>query len=329
LPAGPDLGLITQNLYDYLKQSHAFKADLVQYLKTGELIDLSNHVMGESEAEIQKKVPRMVAILQESLKGRSDHPEQLLIADMAQSFHLLNRKLTCMKNATTIPNGALHVMREWLEFHAEDSQSYIIKELPLTIVSLNPFCDLPPQLADFYPSLRQLAVAGVMQPMTDVLKSVYEFRGNPQISPPSVRKPDNKKGQDLDQLGRSAHPFAEFLVSVLGEKDHSFEKLIPALVRLESLGAWGDFLLVLSSLVDESQEDLKKVLGFLAEESADLGGKSVLDVFLEALTASNPTLLYDLVSSLKPYLDSKDLDLVTSLTTLREAFYINSAHILF
>lgn len=322
LPDGPDLHLITEKLYDYLKQKHGYKDELVHYLKTGELFDLATHVTGTSEIEIQSNVPKMVAMIQESLKVRVDRPEVYLMADLAKSFRYLNGEIKCMKEANTIPNGAMHVMREWLEFHAEDSQKYILKELPLTIVALNPFCDVPPELAETYPALRQLALAGALGPMTDVLKSVYRFPGKPGSWP-------KKKGQSLladSNPDGPAHPFARFLVNLLGDKESTFENLLPAMLRLESLGAWGDLLLVMSSPAEGSQNDLKSAVSFLAEESVNIGGKSPLDVFLEALTASNPTTLYDFISNLKPYLDSKDLVLETALTTLRQAYHVNNVH---
>ena len=134
--------------------------------------------LGLSEAQLRANVSKISSILKVTTVDNGK-----IIDDLTSLFHYLHRPITCLKASQSVPDGVKHVVRELVSQQTDYAATYIKRDTPLILVSLNGFCDLPPELANYYGSMFSLADSTAIRPMTDLLKALYRVTDENKSSP--------------------------------------------------------------------------------------------------------------------------------------------------
>jgi len=313
-----------QQLFKYLKSPHTYTCDnsptpikgpWIQAIQNDDLFTITDRLFGTEEEQIKTQVPKWAATLREILQPDPTHPGHVILDNLSAAFHDLNGEIRCMKSSEVIPNGAMHLFRELHELGPGVTPTqYFLRDLPLTLASLKPFCEVPDSLASYYPSLTELARSGAMEAVSESLMEFYKIEAPWQ----GCNGGDSPQG--------TYHPLAQGLVNLLGDNQNSFHLLVPLLVEITESENWGDLLLLLTLNKGQNLQQMKDTLKYAVRPLPQLNGKSISDIFVEALTTKDHQSLFRWLLSIKTFIHSNDTILVPTLKNLRGAFFVNNVH---
>ena len=333
-PSGRSLREVTESLYTYLMEPHTYECEpgnwvdiklLLQQAVLDEGDHLShvlNQLLGTDPAQIRQRVPRLASVFQATLKSTRNQPP--LMSGLVDAFSALNHNISCLYGGQSI-NGAMHLIRELNEpENLADPEKYILVSNRLNMAALAPLCDFPPRLDDYYRTLTSTVETGVMPNMTELLRVLYQDRGL------------HWKGCDGRSEPQSEFPLmAQLFVNFLGDSGRHPEtgvstggarNLISTLQEFTDRNAWVDLLLVMALPNDADQRKIQVMTQFLMRPLEELGGKSVLDVVMKAVSRTSPERVFQLARSLSKFMDHKDPLLAPALASLRSAYYVNDVH---
>jgi hypothetical protein len=182
---------LIQGLHQYISREHVYlcdeqkvpiKRDWIQAVLEpgpGDLGSVLEEVIGTDESSIQKNIQSLSDIFKVSFSPQQEDggSEPYLLEELSSAMRDLRRPVHCMKGTQSIPNAALHVLRE-LALHQRSSSSvsaaeYVLRALPLELMSLGPFCEYPQEIQAYYPVLARLAKTGAMDPLARVIGALY------------------------------------------------------------------------------------------------------------------------------------------------------------
>lgn len=337
-----DLGTLVQGVFDYLREDHLYSCDerdksikasinreLIQSIRNGDLFATLDDLMGRDEATIKARIPSLVSVFNSTLI-RSSTGDPLLFERLSAAFHDLNGPISCMKDAKSISNAAMHLISELNALpSASQAPQYILKESPLTLMALAPFCELPKSINTHYSALIEITEKGAMVPLAELTRTLSK----PVRAWPGCSNSKDLRGTDPKPAfpgPTSYRPLATLLLNALADsgKDGTsgILKLIPTLSELTERDVWTDLLLVASSPNDGDRKAIEETLQFFVEPQSALDGKSIYDVFVQAISRHSYKHLFQFVVSLKKYMDLNPGFFKTALITFRESYYANSVH---
>lgn|GEM_PF-2805956 len=278
----------------------------------GNLFRALDEVMGVDEASFVTTVPRASSMMKVTMKseigGDGSVKSAPLLDDVTSLFHYLNRPLFCLKGSKYIPNAAMWVIRELSAQNTADAPEYVKRQQLLTAVAMNPFCEYPPQLGEYYPSMIRLADTSGFEPSVDFIKAF--FRND--LANLIVRM--------LADTG-SVYPGGP------PENTVRMKTLLPVVAELTDREIWDDLLLVASLPRVDSRDRLVRELKFIMQARAELDGRSIYDVLTSAVTDASFADFFRFARSFSTFVESGQPDVLEpSVTGLRRAFYVNDAH---
>jgi len=305
--------------------------EMIRAILHSRFLETMDGLLGVTSQELKQNVSRTTSVIKFAIKDDGH-----LLDGLSSLFHYLNRTpLACLQNAKEVPNGVMHVIRELSDYHSSTSASilnsgpanYLKRANKLILVALQPFCEYPPELKQFYPAMEELADRPEIRPAVDLLSAFYRV-------------------QQVGSDGQVTHPLAQLLVNFLGdtgsglpgslaEDQAGIKKLIPLLVHLNTLGGrddiWDDLLLTASLLRVEDRPKLKEMLEYWTRPLSSLQGQSLFDVLSQFFVASEPRALAELVYSLRHFNENSDAHssierMYPVLSNLRSFLYVNDAH---
>lgn len=314
-PSGRGLRAITDGMLAFFREGRqAGSPDLgkgvIRAIVDHQLLETLDQVTGRTSEEMRVKVPKQSSVLKVTL---ADHGR---ILDGTNSlFHFLHREpIRCLQGSRVVQDGVKHVIRELSEATG-DATDFIRRRNTLSLVAMNPFCEYPAQLGQYYPMMMELADTNAMEPAADLLRAFY-----------SVQKP-GRDGTGLE------HPLVDVLVDLLsftsadsGSPAGGLKHLIPLLSEVHDREALDDVLLLGAILPEQERAKLKETLAFLIAPAPELGGDSVYDVLADAVSGTRPGDLYDLVRSLRLFVDADEPIVAPALRVLRAAYHVNDVH---
>ena len=227
-------------------------------------------------------------------------------ADFSQTlglFHYMHRPITCLKSQISVQDGIEVFVKELISRSAADVPGFIIRDYPLLVKSMSPFCDFPPELGKYYPELTRLASTTAIQAHSDFLKAIYHNDLLPFIS---------------DLFADSLRPGTLETVGV--------GHLVPVLAEINDRAAWEDIILLLNLPTDENRKEISSFFSFLIAGRAELQGRSIYDVLASTLSHADQSDLARVITSAQNFMEKDEPILFPSLSMLRTAFYLNDVH---
>jgi hypothetical protein len=211
---------------------------LINEVISGNMFSALDTVMGVDEESLRTSVPRVSSFM--NVAGKDDAS---IFDGLSSLFHYVHRPISCMKGSMTLPDGAMHVFAELDRVPVKDAATFMKYKNTLILMAMNPFCDFPIQVGQYYPAMFQLADTTAIQPATELLQAFYRL---------TVTDPNTG--------AVTSRPMAELLVDVLAdtgsaeaeqaggpaENTAGIKRLLPAMAELTDRGVWNDAMLLMS-----------------------------------------------------------------------------------
>ncbi|MGK5084464.1 hypothetical protein WDW37_14310 [Bdellovibrionota bacterium FG-1] len=266
-------------------------------------------VLGSDVARLGLTVPRLASILDVTLS----HNAQLLDG-LSSLLHYSHRPISCLKGGVSVSDGAMFMVDELVRLETPSASSFLKRSNPLTLMALNPICELPRQLGDFYPAIVSLADTAAIEPVVDIIKATQG------VSPKMT-----KMVVDLLSDTGSAEYAA---VGGPSENTAGLKRLLPVLAELTDRHAWEDLVLLLSVPREADRAGIRSELGFLVEKTLGSQGdkESVYDVLSRAVSRNSRQSFYNFIFSMRHFLATDRKMLEPALIALRQAYYVNDVH---
>ena len=321
-PAGRELRPMLEGLLAYMRDindpGHVNAGKkLLQAIVDDRLLETLDGLTGTTSDAFKIQVPRLGSVLNVSLERNAR-----IMDGMTSLFHYMNRPISCFQGSKEVPSGVMHVVRELSDHNTTaDASTFIKRTIGMSLVQMNGMCDYPSELGQHYPSMIELADTNAMEPAADLLKALYRYQ-RPGTGPNGPR------------------PLIEMLVSILsdtgsssgaglfgtGENNGGIKHVMPLLAEVHDRGAIDEIFLAGLLLPDDERARLKDTLAFILEPASELGGQSIYDVLMDSVVATKPGQLYDLVHSMRRFIDRDEKIFVPALQVLRSAYYVNDVH---
>ena len=309
-PAGRKLDDVTGPLLKYLMGDPQDPSrgnigyEFTQALLNDQLFPVLDSLMGNDQNQVKINLPRMSASLKALLADNAD-----VLSGMNSLFYYLNGPITCMKGSESVPNGDMYMLEEIARIPTSaEVANFINRGELLTLLTLEPLCDYPPQLAEYYPAVKKIASEAAIEPTADMMRSIYN----------NVVK--------VDDSGES-HPLAQFLVKVMSDTGLKF--LMPMLAELYDRGSIDSALLLGALLPVDQEQKVIDAVTFLTKPSQDLDGKSPYDILITLIPRVNQKDLDAFILGAAEFLNSPDSDqpmFSPIVHDLRTGYYVNDAH---
>jgi hypothetical protein len=242
----------------------------------------------------------------------------------------LKLPVTCMGNVKEIPNASLHLMRELAALpnssDPDRAAKYVLRDTPLNLMSLGPFCTYPQGIQEHYKTLVEFAKTGSIDPLARILNRFSQ-----------VTRP--WKGCDGKQSasGETYQPLLSWMIHFLSdgatesraENRKGVFRLIPGLIELTDREIWNDLLLVSTLPTPSDQDRLKKAVQYILtprSEFSAFNDTSIFDVGMKVISESNLSEIYHLAEGIRKLIRKSDPVLEPGLLALRRATYTNDVH---
>ncbi|MGK5089109.1 hypothetical protein WDW86_16250 [Bdellovibrionota bacterium FG-2] len=272
-------------------------------------VALDGAIGGTSDRNLKEGIPKMAAVLKASLANDAS-----ALDGLTSLFRYLHRPISCLKGTRTLPDATMYVMDELTAQPSSQASAFVERNNLLLMVVMNPFCDFPAELGQYYPSILELAKKRSMEPAADLLKAVH-----------GIQRPDPNNPKKM------RHPLTDLVLDAAS--DPSLKLLFPLLSELNDrevngVSLWENLLLFANLPRLEDRQKLKDSLAYLIAPRAALQGRAIFDVASDSVVRASGDNLYKFVHSLRKFLDESNKDplLVPSLTVLKQAFFTNEVH---
>jgi hypothetical protein len=333
---------VVGEVFNYIQEDHSYvcekhpvpiSRELIQSILTGQdgsrgdLFSALNEIVGASETEVQKNILPMVDIFRNTLGSNSGEDTPLLMERLSFALRDLQGPVQCMDAARSIPNASLHLIRELAELPESSdpdiAAKYVLRDTPLNLMSLGPFCSYPTQLKEHYATLVEFAKTGAVDPLAKTLKAFSR-----------VTRP--WKGCDGKQVasGEQYSVLVNWLVNFLADTGGSpapaaragIHRLIPSLTEVTSRGAWTNLLLVTALPTAAHQQRMKESLQYLLEPRVELDQRSIYDLLMQVIPLTQFPEVLRLAVAVQQFIQDPEPVLEPALKVLRQASYVNDAH---
>ena len=298
-PSGRDLLGLSQDIQSFYQSRGAGNMDLTRDLLKasvdGRLFRLWDDVIGTGAEKIAGNVALQSTVM-EALFGAN----AALGHDITSLFHYLNGPLDCLSDSKEIPNANLNVFREISLLPTSEVANYIRRTNFLTILAVKPFCNFPPELAQYYGSMIELTETSAIEPAATLLKSLYQ--------------------------NGLAEPVVGFIADTGKDNTQGIQLLLPVLSELTERGAWPDILLNLSLLRPEDRGAFTSVVNYWLNPSADLAGHSPYDLTTLAMKQVSAKRIYRLLQGMGEIIDSDEALIEPLLQSFRTGYYADGYH---
>ncbi len=318
-PSGRSLRALTDQFTTYLQQTtrpehvEVGRRALESLINDDLFAALDGSIGGTSDQNLKDGIPKMAAVLKASLSNNAS-----VMDGLTSLFRSLHRPLVCLKGARTIPDATMYVMDELTSQPSSQASAFIERSNLLLMVVMNPFCDFPAELGQYYPAILELAKKRSMEPATDLLKAVHRIQRPDPNNPLKMR-----------------HPLTDLVLDAFS--DPSLRLLFPLLSELndrevDGVSLWENLLLFANLPRLEDRQKLKDSLAYLIAPRAALQGRTIFDVANDSLMRASGDNLYKFVHSLRKFIDdsnnssNKEPLLVPALSMLKQAFFANEVH---
>lgn len=279
---------------------------LLDSIATGGAFNVLDTMVGASESELRARTLSFTPVLTVPTASGG-----VLLDRMSSLFYYMNHPIPCMMGTRVVPNGIRHALREMAEHvPVDEAGDYVQRENLLTLIGMNPFCEYPPQLGQYYQALASVAETSAMKPMSRFIKALWGFT----------------------QTGREGirRPMIDLLVEGLSLRGPAGETginlLLPVFAELADRGAYEELVLLASLPRDEERGNVQDVARFLLEPRAELGGSNIGEVMGNAAGRLKARTLERLLTAMGDRLDSPESVLGPALAGLRRAFHANDTH---
>ncbi|MEO7163927.1 MAG: hypothetical protein ABI041_13490, partial [Bdellovibrionia bacterium] len=334
--------VLIKELFNYVKEDHTYQCgdhkvpvsrELIQSIlvgengSTGDLFSALDEIVGADETQVRKNILPMVDIFRNTLNPHAVNQTPLLMEKLSEALRDLQAPVTCMDAAKSIPNASLHLIRELAELpDSSDSDAaakYILRDTPLNLMSLGPFCSYPTKLAEHYATMVEFAKTGAADPLARTLKAFSH-----------VTRP--WKGCDGSQsaTGEQYNSLVNWLVNFLADSGNNTEpglragihRLIPSLTEVTSRDAWADLLLVTALPTAAHQQKIKALAQYILKPRAELQQRSIYDLIMKVISENDFAEILSFAQGLQKFVNDPEPVLEPGLKALRQALYVNDAH---
>ncbi len=339
---------LVKGLYQYVQDGHTYRCgdqdvsisrELIQSIlvgengSTGDLFSALDEIVGADEGQMRKNILPMVDVFRTTLtpKDRSEAP--LLMEKLSLALRALQAPVQCMDSAKSIPNASLHLIRELAELpESSDSDSaakYILRDTPLNLMSLGPFCKYPVELKEHYSTMVEFAKTGAADPLARTLKILSR-----------VTRP--WKGCDGLQAasGESYNSLVNWLVNFLADagsavdsgvstaslKRAGIHRLIPSLTEVTSRDAWTNLLLVSALPTKAHQQRMREAAQYILKPRSEFENRSIYDVLMQVIPKNDIEEILRFAGGLQKFVKDPEPVLQPGLMALRQAYYVNNVH---
>jgi hypothetical protein len=279
---------------------------LLQAAESGRLLRFLDRVHGTSAQEIQLALPSnaalMGALLQSApgVHGDSQVRPGALVDGLMDLMGAVRGPQLCLNGGIRIEDGRTFALRELLARPAKDIDDVILRRLPLELVGLGSFCNLPASLSQHYAWAQRLARSPVVGEAHFELSAL------------------EKEGL-IDLLLLLATPSQE-------DPRSGLRRYLPFLSELQARGALDDVLLIAALPPVQKYPGLQAALRTWIEPAPELDGKSLLDALLVILEQADPAELSQLIRKSRAALETPGEWLSPLLSGARFATWATEDH---
>ncbi len=279
---------------------------LLQAAESGRLLRFLDRVHGVSAQEIQLALPSNAALLSVLLQsapgvhGDSQIRPGALVDGLMDLTGAVKGPQLCLNGGIRIEDGRTFAIRELLARPAQDIDDVILRRLPLELVGLGSFCNLPASLSQHYAWAQRLARSPVVGEAHFELSAL------------------EKEGL-IGLLLAVATPSDEIPRSGL-------RRYLPLLSELQARGTMEDILLIAALAPVQNYPGLQEALRTWIEPAPELDGKSLLDAFLVLLEQADPSELAQFIRKLHTALEAPGDWLSPLLSGARFATWATDDH---
>jgi hypothetical protein len=304
-PDGRALQDLTNDVMSYIQDPNPNKVQVgartIEGLIRGDLFQaLDDAIGGGTSQALQGGINRLSSVFRVSMGG-----DGAMFDGMTSLFGAMHKPLYCMKGTQTVADGDMFILSELIRQTDANVANYMRVENPLLLISVNPFCDYPPELAQDYPTMIQLANTSAMVPGADLMKALYR---------PVYTSP----------ITGEHHPLAELFVDMAAEG--TIKDVIPVLNELTLRGIWDDALLMATIPPEEDRETIENALKYIYDPIPSLGTVSVYDILMNSMQRIAPADFYRFMLSMNTFTNSDVPIAQPLLQSLRDFNYMNDAH---
>ena len=316
-PSGRSLREITDGVLEHLRDFNdpdhvQVGRELIGALINGDLFKTFDEVVGTSEEDLRRGIPRLSAVLRVAL-ANDGH----LFKGLTSLFHYARKPLSCVSGGATVADPAFFILNELAGVAPENAASFLKRDNLLNLAAMNPFCSFPAELASGYPMLMAFADTNAIRPTTEMIQAFHRIERDGDR--PMARLLINL----LADTGSGNYPGAP------DENTSGIKRLTPLLAEITDREAWDDTLLVANLIDFEHRKNFIEFLKFVTEPATELDGKSVYEVLTDVILRTRSTDFYNFVHSMRRFTSDDKPILAPALKSLRSAYYSNDVHPVF
>ncbi|MFZ9595220.1 MAG: hypothetical protein ACO3A2_03995 [Bdellovibrionia bacterium] len=341
LPESPrtlEFDALISALHQYIQRDHVYSCDQhvvplkKDWLETvllpgqGDVLSVLEQLLGTDEAAIRKNAGLISKIFQASLAAPQADSQAFLLEDLSAAMRDLRRPVECMEGTRSIPNAALHVLRELAQLEVQESSpdlaaQFVLRTLPLELMTLRPFCQFPAEIQTYYPALVRFAQSGAMEPLARVVKALA-----------TVERPWRGCQGEAPASSEVYRPLLTLFLNGLGDLSGSQASgspssgLFSVLAELTERDVWPELLLIAMAPEKDDLLQIQDGVRFLFSPQPKLSGKSLFDLFMTLSAQARFEDVLQFAQGVRKLVQSEDPIVGNFLQDLRRAFYVNDAH---
>lgn len=299
---------VTTGVHNFLQDTHTYacdaahpqfemRNDFIAAVISGDAFTLVDDVLGKTVPEIQTQVARLDYVLGKLLMqpAQASSGSKLLMERMISAVQTFNKPIDCLSGSQQVANGARHLLRRLAALpQAADSTDYILAGGVRELFLLKPVCELPVGTNDDYRAMIEVARAGAMPGLVDVIRALDH-----------IEKP--WKGCDGQAAAQGTYrPLTSLFVNLLGDQGASggLKQLVPLLSSITEDDVWPELLLLASLPGDHDRDNSRAALQFLVEPRAqELSGKSVFEILSKVVSKASYKHLFDFILAVRSFME--------------------------
>ncbi len=287
-------------------------APALRAIQDGRLFSVLDARLGVKADEIRARVPVNAAAFgtlgRRGLRGDGVMADAAVLDDLTSLFHATMGEIRCFKGTQRVERANLFIVQELIRRNdrsGESAAEFLRRTIPLTLTAIRPFCDYPPELGRYYPSLSRLAETTAIAPVTELLVEMDHHDLTRAI---------------IDLLGATG--------SGMVENRGGVKHLLPFVAEVSDRRIWDDLLYLVTSIPEEKRPRMGEVLAFLLEplDEGSPEGPAILDGMIELGARVQARDLESVIQSMKVWLDGDEQFLDPIFSKLREAYFVNDVH---
>ena len=271
-----------------------------------------------------------------------DKKEEVL-APMTRLFRVMDDPIECMAGTKKIPNADMYVMTEFTKLVPLDVPQWTMRTNLLKMKLANSMCRFPGDgdmtFNELMNVLRELAretdrddagnAVGFGRPLVTVAHFLKGLEVGDANKMSGAAKSDLTRYMNYPENER----YRRFLIHWLGDKNrdvNAYTHLADVIAELSrpQRAVVGNMLYLLNVPAPGSKDrkDVQSAVRVMMASRSQLGGRSIYDVFSEAVLKVDVSTLYDLLLGASELIDLQDELALPLLETSRDALLMNDAN---